>query len=103
MTTQKKQQILDCSDFEQLLDAEYGKRGVPKRESFEASAEAFCLGECLKEQRLAAGLTQRQLAEQTGTQASTISRVEKGCPNVSINTIFHIFAGMGRRVSFTVL
>ena len=42
MNTQKKEQLLNCSDFNQLLDTEYGKRGTPMREQFEAVAEEFC-------------------------------------------------------------
>lgn len=103
MNTDKRQQLLNCTDFDQLLNVEYGVRGTTARETFEADAEAFCLGECIKEQRLAAGLTRQQLAKQVGMTESAISRAEQGRSNVSINTLFHIFAGMGKRVSFTVL
>ena len=103
MTSQQKKQILDCTDFEQLLNTEYGKRGTTKREAFEADAEAFCLGECLKENRLKAGLTQQQLATQLGMRTNTISRLEHGHSDVSLASIFQIFAGMGKRVAFSVL
>ena len=33
--------LMQCSNFEQLLDAEYGKRGTHNREKFEA--DAFCI------------------------------------------------------------
>ena len=36
-----REQILNCSDFNQLLNTEYGKRGTQTREQFEAEAEAF--------------------------------------------------------------
>ena len=52
MEAQHKQKLMQCTDFEQLLDAEYGQRGTHQREKFEADAEAFCIGELLKEQRL---------------------------------------------------
>lgn len=103
MNTQHKQQLMQCTDFEQLLDAEYGKRGTNKREMFEADAEAFCIGELLKEQRLQAGLTQKELAAQVGTRTETISRLERGYSNVSLSSIFQIFAGMGRKVAVTLL
>ena len=48
----KKKSIMECTSFDELLDAEYGKRGTDTRERFEADAEAFCLAECLKEQRV---------------------------------------------------
>ena len=58
MDAQKKEAIMECTSFDELLDAEYGERGTEAREDFEAAAEAFCLAECLKEQRRLAGLTQ---------------------------------------------
>ncbi len=103
MNAQHKQQLMQCTNFEQLLDTEYGQRGTQKREKFEADAEAFCIGELLKEQRLQAGLTQKELAAQVGTRAETISRLERGYSNVSLSLIFQIFAGMGRKVAVTLL
>jgi ribosome-binding protein aMBF1 (putative translation factor) len=103
MDAQHKQKLMQCTDFEQLLDAEYGQRGTHQREKFEADAEAFCIGELLKEQRLQAGLTQKELAAQVGTRANIISRIECGYSNVSLSSIFQIFAGMGKRVAVTLL
>lgn len=103
MKKQTREQILNCSDFNQLLNAEYGERGTQTREQFEAEAEAFVLGEILKQERKSAGLTQQQLAEQSGYNKTTISRLEKGSSNVSLSSIFHIFAGMGRKVAISVL
>ena len=48
----KNKAIMECTSFNELLDAEYGERGTDTRECFEADAEAFCLAECLKEQRV---------------------------------------------------
>ena len=62
MDTKKKKAIMGCTSFDELLNAEYGERGSETRERYEAEAEAFCLAECLKEQRRLAGLTQEQLA-----------------------------------------
>ena len=39
---------MNCSDFNELLNVEYGKRGTRTREQFEAEAEAFVLGELNK-------------------------------------------------------
>ena len=103
MNAQKKQELMQCTNFEQLLDVEYGQRGTSQREMFEADAEAFCIGEFLKEQRLQAGLTQKELAAQVGTRPNTISRIERGYSNVSLASIFQIFAGMGKKVAVTLL
>ena len=48
MITQTREQIMNCSDFNQLLNVEYGQRGTRTREQFEAEAEAFVLGEVSK-------------------------------------------------------
>lgn len=89
--------------LDDLLNAEYGERGTESRETFEAEADAFCLAECLKEQRRLAGLTQEQLAEKIGTKKSYISKIENGRSDVQLSTLFRIFAGLGKRVSVTIL
>ena len=103
MDKKKKDAIMACDNFEELLDAEYGKAGTPERETFETSAEAFCLAECLKEQRRLAGLTQEQLAAKIGTKKSYISKIENGHADVQLSTLYRIFAGLGKRVSLNIL
>ncbi len=103
MDENKKKQIMECNSFDELLDVEYGKAGSRSREIFEAEAEAFCLAECLKEQRKLAGLTQEQLATKIGTKKSYISKIENGHADVQLSTLFRIFGGLGKRVSLTIL
>lgn len=103
MDEKKKKAIMASETFDDLLNAEYGERGTESRESFEAEADAFCLAECLKEQRRLAGLTQEQLAEKIGTKKSYISKIENGRSDVQLSTLFRIFAGLGKRVSVTIL
>ena len=103
MDARKKTAIMGCTDFDELLDAEYGSRGTKVREEFEAKAEAFCLAETLKEQRRLAGLTQQELADKIGTKKSYISKLENGHADVQLSTLFRIFAGLGKRVSVAIL
>lgn len=103
MDTKKKETIMKCNSFEELLTAEYGERGTEARESFETNAEAFCLAECLKEQRRLAGLTQEQLAAKIGTKKSYISKIENGRADVHLSTLFRIFNGLGKKVSLTII
>lgn len=103
MDTKKKETIMKCKSFEELLTAEYGERGTEARESFETNAEAFCLAECLKEQRRLAGLTQEQLAAKIGTKKSYISKIENGRADVQLSTLFRIFNGLGKKVSLTII
>ncbi len=103
MEAKKKEAIMACETFDDLLNAEYGVRGTAKRETFESQAETFCLAECLKEQRRMAGLTQEQLAAKIGTKKSYISKIENGHADIQLSTLFRIFAGLGKRVSVSVL
>lgn len=103
MTEEKKQAIINCETFDELLDQEYGSQGTPKRTIFETEAEAFCLAETLREQRRLAGLTQQELADKIGTKKSYISKLENGHADVQLSTLFRIFAGLGKRITLTVL
>ena len=103
MTEEKKQAIMNCETFDELLDLEYGSQGTPKRTVFETEAEAFCLAETLREQRRLAGLTRQELADKIGTKKSYISKLENGHADVQLSTLFRIFAGLGKRITLTVL
>ena len=52
--SKQEDNLMHCSTFDELLDAEYGKPGTSEREQFDADAAAFCLAETLKEERLKA-------------------------------------------------
>ena len=99
----KKEKIMQASTFDELLDAEYGPLGTPERKEFDKEAQAFCLAETLKEERLKAGLTQQQLAERIGTKKTYISRLENGKADIQLSTLYRIFEGLGKRVSLTIL
>ena len=91
METKKKDAIMACESFDELLNAEYGERGSEERERFEADAEASCLAECLKEQHRLAGLTQEQLAAKIGTKKSYISKIEKWpCRHSALHPLPHL-------------
>ena len=103
MEAKKKEAIMACETFDDLLNAEYGEHGTKERNQFETEAETFCLAECLKEQRRLAGLTQEQLAAKIGTKKSYISKIENGHADIQLSTLFRIFGGLGKRVSLSVL
>lgn len=103
MEARKREAIMACETFDDLLNAEYGERGTVEREKFEVEAETFCLAECLKEQRRLAGLTQEQLAAKIGTKKSYISKIENGHTDIQLSTLFRIFSGLGKRVTLSVL
>jgi DNA-binding XRE family transcriptional regulator len=103
MVQTKKNQLMNCSTLDELLNVEYGEQGTESRKQFDEETQAFCLAQTLKEERLRAGLTQEQLAEKIGTKKTYISRIENGKSDVQLNTLFRIFEGLGRRVSLTIL
>ncbi len=76
----------NLTDFEDLLKEKYGEKGEPMRDRFEADSLAFRLGVMLKEARQDSKITQKQLAEKTGTKKSYISRIEKGKSDIQIST-----------------
>ena len=103
MNKKKENAIMNCSNLDELLNADFGEVGTPSREEFDKETEAFCLAQTLKEERIRAGLTQEQLTEKIGTKKTYISRLENGKADVQLTTLFRIFEGLGRRVSLTIL
>lgn len=51
MDEKKKEAIMNCKTFDELLDVKYRKIGTPERDKFEDDAQAFILAECLKNER----------------------------------------------------
>lgn len=103
MEKKKENALMNCTNLDELLDVEFGKVGTLSREEFDSEAEAFCLAQTLKEERIRAGLTQEQLAEKIGTKKTYISRLENGKADIQLSTLFRIFEGLGRRVRLTIL
>lgn len=58
----------NVTDFEDVLIEKYGKKGTERRDKYDAESLAFRLGIMLKEARKEANLTQKELAERTGTK-----------------------------------
>ncbi|MBX3239761.1 MAG: hypothetical protein KIT80_20930 [Chitinophagaceae bacterium] len=56
------------TDWSNHLDKKYGKVGTADRALFESKAQAFVIGELLKDERRKASLAQQALAEKTGTK-----------------------------------
>ena len=103
MEKNKKDALKNCSNLDELLDADFGKVGTTTRDEFNKETEAFCLAQTLREERIRAGLTQQQLAEKIGTKKTYISRLENGKADVQLSTLFRIFEGLGRRVCLSLL
>jgi predicted DNA-binding WGR domain protein len=58
MRQSKRDKLMNCSTFDELLNVEYGEPGTESRKLFDDETQAFCLAQTLKEERLRSGLTQ---------------------------------------------
>ena len=56
----------------------------------------MAIGEAVREARVAAGLTQSQLAGAAGIDQSDLSKIERGAANPSVRTLQRLAAGMGK-------
>jgi ribosome-binding protein aMBF1 (putative translation factor) len=85
------------------LDEKYGKVGTDSRTQFESKAQAFVIGELLKEERSKANLTQQALAEKTGTKKSYISRIENGKADIQLSTLYKLIEqGLNRKLELYI-
>jgi DNA-binding XRE family transcriptional regulator len=75
------------SSFEDFVsEVEHDSSDAERRE-LEAARARFRLGVRLQQQRLAAGLTQKQLADASGVAQADISRIERGQGNPTAATL----------------
>ena len=93
----------NITTLDEHIDKEYGKRGTPKREEFEAGYENFKIGVLLREARLAKGLTQEEFANKVGKTKSYISKIENNIKEVRISTLQEIVEkGLGGQVQLSI-
>ena len=93
----------NLTSFTDHLDAQYGKRGTEKRESFEEGFEAFKLGVMLQELRKDKGFTQEQLAQKCGTTKTYISRIENNASDIRLSTLMRIIKeGFGKQLRLSI-
>ena len=89
--------------FNEHLDCEYGKIGVPARDKYEQEFEAFKLGVMLQEMRKKQKMTQEQLAKKCGTTKTYISRIENDASDIRLSTLMRIIQeGLGGHLRLTV-
>ncbi|MCP4599423.1 MAG: helix-turn-helix transcriptional regulator [Proteobacteria bacterium] len=96
--------MIKLSTFEDYLTKQFGKKAASKQGKFEVDSFAFKLGYLLKEARIAANLTQEQLAEKTGTKGSYISRIECGKSEIQLSTLCRIIEiGLEKELNISIL
>lgn len=89
-------------DYDQVLDAEFGKPGTPERIEAEEKAYAFYTGQIIEDARKKAKMTQAELARRIGSNRSYISHVEKGQTEPRISTFYRIMNALGVRIEYTM-
>lgn len=93
----------NITNFEDLLNEKYGKKGTAERDKFDADSLAFRLGVMLKQARQDAKITQEQLARKTGTKKSYISRIERGQSDIQISTYYKLIEiGLGKHLNISI-
>jgi len=86
---------------EDLLVDEYGKKGTPSRDEFDAKSRAWYYAEVLKNARKAAGITQQQLADKIGKKREYIAMLEKGETDMQLSTFIMISEAVGLKLALT--
>jgi HTH-type transcriptional regulator / antitoxin HipB len=93
----------NLTNFTDLLDKKYGKRGTKKREQWEQEFEAFKLGVLIQEMREKKNMTQEQLAAKCGTTKSYISRIENNASDIRLSTLMRIVTkGLGGHLKLSL-
>ena len=93
----------NVTDFEELLEEKYGKKGTQPRDKYDAESLAFRLGVMLKKARKEAQITQEELAERTGTKKSYISKIENGQSDIQISTYNKLIEiGLGKHLNISI-
>jgi ribosome-binding protein aMBF1 (putative translation factor) len=86
------------ASFEDFVrEVEEGSSADERRE-LEAARARFRIGARVLQERLSAGLTQQQLASQSGVAQADISRIERGQSNPTAETLEAIAAPLGVRL-----
>src|SRR5699024_5837954 len=88
--------------LEDLTDKYIGKKGTPKRDSFENELRLEFLGQAIKDARKERHLTQEQLGELVGVKKAQISKIENSATDARFTTILKVFEALGAKVSFNI-
>ena len=88
--------------LEEIIDKHIGKRGTPKRETFENELRLDLLGEAIKKARKNRNLTQEQLGKLVGVQKAQISKIENSLTDARFETILKVFKALNAKINFNV-
>lgn len=83
----------------ELINEVWGPIGTPERDAMEAQikeeAQAYFVGEAIKNARIKQHLTQQDLGERIGVKRSQICKLEKGKGSITLSTMCKVFKALG--------
>ncbi|MGH8905893.1 MAG: helix-turn-helix domain-containing protein [Egibacteraceae bacterium] len=84
------------------IKARAGVNSTPERRArYDEAGRDLALGQIVYDLRMAAGLTQAQLAERMGTTQAAISRLEGGGGAQRLDTLLRLAVALGRGLTLT--
>jgi len=87
----------------QKLKKELTKQDPEFWKGYEERFETFKLGALLKQARIEAGLTQKQIADQLHTTKSVISRMENHAKDIRLSTLEKFAKAVGRDIQVALI
>ena len=86
----RKIDISKLTNAETVMTQKYGAPGTDSRRDFEEKARAYYYGVILRDRRKELKMTQKELAEKTGTARSYIARIERGETDMQLSNFLRI-------------
>lgn len=87
------------NDIDQISRIDYSRpMEVPSTQSIRSLRQAAA---ALRARRRAQGMTQKQLAQATGTAQSTVSDIETGVVSVSLDVYLRLLEALGAELTLT--
>jgi DNA-binding XRE family transcriptional regulator len=93
---------LKTYSLDEITDKYIGKRGTPKRETFEYELRLDLLGDAIKQARKERHLTQGELGELVGVKKAQISKLENSLTDARFETILKVFKALNAKINFNV-
>ena len=97
-----KKEPMKTTSLDELTDKYFGKKGTPKRDSFENELRLELLGEAIKQARKERNLTQEQLGKLVGVQKAQISKIENSLTDARFETILKVFKALNAKINFNI-
>ncbi len=97
-----KKEPMKTTSLDELTDKYIGKKGTPKRDSFENELRLKLLGEAIKQARKERNLTQEQLGKLIGVQKAQISKIENSLTDARFETILKVFKALNAKINFNI-